>query len=675
MSEKVRRSLADKCPRFGVFWRSDACEHHAVATRLGSSEIDYTALARRLRDVHRRRAERIEGQLPAREADPTALSLDRALDALQSKESAALLDDIAARLHQAVDATAGTAPPEFAVGAFPVPLGDRFLDGVLDYYRSGWDTSLDRRRMAQAVVTALAQAAGDDGFVSGEAAGGRLGPLGAMVAARLRHMAADLTVAEGDGSRKNSGKYLGLDSRVAAKIALSRRRPSYLERMPVVHELMRQLSPRCLHGVGLASVQHLFPSSSALFESLFALGLAPGDTQVGGKFYSANVNTVATLEARGLRVHLSATDPDDHLFADAEASVKEQARTELAALFHGVDPARHRGRFLLLDDGGKLIRALHEHFPRYAHLCVAVEQTTRGIQVLDEMERAGTPIRCPVVNMAQSDIKRAVESPLIAESVAWHTDRYLTALGLDDHKPTPARPQTAVVVGFGATGAALAEALRRRGYQVVVTDRDPARMAAARLAGFDARERTDAFRRADLLFGATGMGAIEPDEWRYLKSGAVLANAASGTHELGLRGVDDRDPRLRDPHRRCASDGTVTTSFAGRQVTLGLESDDWRLQHRVVRVRGEDGGARELLFLRGGSVVNMEHDLPPEYRQVIVGMLIASCAQAMRETEPGPHDLDPELQAFLRARFSAALAAAGLSLTEPDLDAVRGPWG
>lgn len=675
MSVQVRRSLADKCPRFGVFPRADACEHPTVATRLGSNEIDYTALARRLRDVHRRRAERIEEQLPQRESDPTLLSLDRALDVLQSTEATGLLDEVATRLRQAVDGAAGTEPPEFAVGAFPVPLADKFLDGVLEYYRGGWDTSLDRRRMAQAVVTALAQAAGDDGFVSGDAAATRLGPLGAMVAARVRRVASTVPPVEGDGSRKNSGKYLGLDSRVAAKIALSRRRPSYLDRMPVVHELLRMLPSRGLAGVGLASVQHLFPSSSALYESLFTLGLLPGDTQVGGKFYSANVNTLASLEARGLRVHMSATDPDDHLYADAEAAVKEQARAELATLFHGVDPARHRGRFLLLDDGGKLIRALHEHFPRFAHLCVAVEQTTRGIQVLDDMQRAGTAILCPVVNMAQSELKRAVESPLIAESVAWHTDRYLTALGLDDRKPTQTHPQTAVVVGYGATGSALAEALRRRGYHVVVTDRDAARMEAARAAGFDASERVEAFRQADLLFGATGMGAIDADEWRYLKSGAVLANAASGTHELGLRGIDHRDLRMRDPQQRCAPDGTVTTSFDGRAVTLGLESDDWRLQHRVVRVRGEDGSARELLLLRGGSVVNMEHDLPPEYRQVIVGMLIASCAQAMRETTPGPHDLDPELQDFLRARFLAALAAAGLSLDRPDLDAVRGPWG
>ncbi|MBI1945737.1 MAG: NAD-binding protein [Deltaproteobacteria bacterium] len=646
-----------------------------MPARLGGSEIDYVALARRLRDVHRRKAERIDGELPARETDPSLLSLDRALDALQGEGAQSLLDEVGTQLRRAVADKAHVPAPRYSVGAFPVPLEDKFLDGVLDYYRHGWDTALDRRRMAQAVVTALANAAGDDGFVRADEASRRLGPLGVQLVARLRGLVETTTPVAGDASHKNTGKYLGLDPRVAGKIALSRRRPSYLERMPVVHELLRMLPKGALRGAGLASVQHLFPSAAALYQSLFTLGLAPQDTQVGGKFYSANVNALASMEAGGLRVHMSATDPDDHLYADAEVAVKEMARTELATLFHGVDPARHQGRFLLLDDGGKLIRALHEHFPRFAHLCVAVEQTTRGIQVLEEMQHAGTKILCPVVNMAQSELKRSVESPLIAESVAWHTDRYLESLGLAELRPTPEHPKTAVVVGFGATGSALAAALRRRGYHVVVTDKDETKLVAARAAGFDAAPRADAFRQADLLVGATGMGALEPEDWRLLKSGAVLANAASGTHELGLRGLDYRALTKLDRQQACDASGAMSTQFAGKRIVVGREGDDWRLQHRVLRVAGEDGKERELLFLRGGSVVNMEHDLPPEYRQIIVAMLIASCAQAMRERTPGPHDLDGEVQTFLRARFAAALAAEGLSLTEPNLDAVRGPWG
>jgi hypothetical protein len=400
----------------------------------------------------------------------------------------------------------------------------------------------------------------------------------------------------------------------------------------------------------------------------------PEDAHVGGKFYSANVNTLATMDARGMRVAMSPAWPDD-LDADAEVAVKAMAREELARMFHGLSPKEIAQRkFLLLDDGGKLIKALHEFYPQYAKSCVCVEQTTRGIQVLDEMKAAGTPVLCPVVNMAQCELKRVVESPLIAESIAWHTDKYVRALGLADRLPAPGRePQpTAVVVGFGATGAALAEALRRRGYAVVVTDTDADKLRAARDAGFAAADKADALGRADFLFGATGRGSLSEKEWALVKSGAILANGASGTHELGLV---DGSPGAKDREKRTDAHGTITTTFGGRAMTLGSDVDDDRLRHRVVRARDAAGAERELLLLRGGAVVNMEHDLPPEYRQIIVAMLLASCFQALRETEPGPHDLDLQVQQFLRARFEKALAAEGLSLTHPDLDAVRGPWG
>ena len=158
VSVHVRRSLADKCPRSGVF--SAARARATIAPCLGGSARTKSTMWRwraRIRDVHRRRAERLDGELPAREANRDLLSLDRALDALQGEGARALLDEVGRDLRRAVREVENVPAPEFSVGAFPVPLQDRFLDGVLDYYRGGWDTSMDPRRLAQAVVTALAQ--------------------------------------------------------------------------------------------------------------------------------------------------------------------------------------------------------------------------------------------------------------------------------------------------------------------------------------------------------------------------------------------------------------------------------------------------------------------------------------------------------------------------------------
>src|SRR5690349_1042100 len=124
-------------------------------------DIDYRALASRLRVVHRLRAERLERERDARGDDQ--LSLDRTLDALQAKPD--LLDGVEQALRAAVRATEGIEPEPFSVGLFPVPLADPFLDGVLDYYRDQWDFKLDPTRLPQAVVTGLAKVANDAGLV------------------------------------------------------------------------------------------------------------------------------------------------------------------------------------------------------------------------------------------------------------------------------------------------------------------------------------------------------------------------------------------------------------------------------------------------------------------------------------------------------------------------------
>jgi S-adenosylhomocysteine hydrolase len=666
-------------PERGVLPDADTLNAICDARPVGD-DIDYTALANRIRGAHRKREARLERERPAKTADADKLALDDALDLLHGEDARALLGDVDRALRAQVADAAEKTPDLYSVGPHRVPLEDKFLDEVLDYYRSAYDTAIDAQRLAQAVVTGLAASASEDGFVDARSPKGALGPVGTQVLRALLEQR-DARRARGvhhAHSDKNTGKYQGLSLAVLHKVALSKERDSYLERMPVVQELCHMMAgANTLSDFKMASVQHLFPSAIALYESLFSAGLNPIDAHIGGKFYSANVNTIARMDARGMQLHMSATDDIALDDADAEDAVREMARQELASMFRGVDPHTATGRqFLLLDDGGKLIEALHEHFPQYAHLCVAVEQTTRGVQVLEKMRKEGKEILCPVVNMAGAELKRVVESPLIAASIVWHVDRYLTDLGLVEKLPRPpGHKPTAVVVGFGATGAATAQALRDRGYDVVVTDTDADKLAAAGAAGFRSLPRERAFAEADLFIGSTGRGAITEDEWPLVKAGAVMVNSASGNHELGIGALPISKLDALDPARATTRMGVVTTMFDGRPLTVGRATDDPRLEHRVLHSRGLDGVDRELLFLRAGSVVNMEHDLPPEFRQIIVAMLLACCFQAVSAKDNGLVDFNPDVQAFLRARFEKNLAELGLSWRKPDLDAVKGPWG
>ncbi len=638
-----------------------------------ADSIDYCALAAGLRRSRQVQHSRLESERAARESDPRQVALDDALDVLQSGAADDVLAEVEKHLRAGVAVAAQRPEDPYSIGVHPNPIGDCFLDGVLGYYRDVDNVGLDPSKLPQAVVTSLAAHTAAHGFVDAKAAKA-LGPLAIRLLARVSEARAEVRAHQRDGSAKNTGKYSGLSMDATRKVAVSKGRDGYLARMPVVRDLLAMGKDRSLGGFSLASVQHLFPSAVGLYDALFSSGLSPERTHVGGKFYSANPNTIVAMESRGLRVHMSASD-DDAFEVDAEDAVRAMAKDELRAMFHGVDPKTAKGRsFLLLDDGGKLIHALHEYFPQYAHLCVAVEQTTRGLQVIDDMKKAGRPLLCPVVNMAGCQLKREVESPLIAASVVWHLTGYLEKLGLGHLKPTPAQPRTAVVAGFGATGTATAKALSRAGYHVVVTDTDDAQMRAATAAGFEALPSKEAMARADVFVGSSGRGTLTQEQWGLLKPGAVLVNAASGNHELGVAHLGPRALEALDP-QRSDDKGAVTTSFAGRRIAVGRTTDDSRLEHRVVHVAGADGTDRELLFLRGGSVVNMEHDLPPEYRQIIIGMLLAGCFQAANAEVPELVEFDHAVQDFLRLRFAKALEAAGLSLDEPDLDAVAGPWG
>src|SRR5690606_33053498 len=122
-----------------------------------------------------------------------------------------------------------------------------------------------------------------------------------------------------------------------------------------------------------------------------------------------------------------------------------------------------------LDEGGSLIKALHEHFPEYAKLCVAVEHTERGMQIIDEMAERGVALQCPVVCVARSWAKKIWEAPMIGESVAHSIETALQDMGSN----TRVQPKQATVIGYGAVGKATAAALMRRGYDVSTYDINP----------------------------------------------------------------------------------------------------------------------------------------------------------------------------------------------------------
>jgi S-adenosylhomocysteine hydrolase len=653
----------------------------------------YSGLARRLREANRVGSERArpfqekqiaEGGVPLADMLDLLTSSDGAqlISALE-KESESAVAELNANLakhgqRSTIGASLETGIPHDAF--YPK---DPFRKRLAEFFEDREffsEPKHDKEAVAAAVVKTFSVLTGPTGVVTKETAG-KLGPRALAVFEAMRKR-----LDEVGGTPKSDRKASKIEDLLIndlARIGRSRRVGDAKARMPVLDEVTRMIGgPDMLRGFTMASVQHLFPSTRGLYKALADNGLEHATTGVGGKGYSTDVDTMMRLAAEGFDVHMDGRPMAHANATNAEEVVLEMAREELGQLFVGLSREEAKGetkpRFLLLDEGAKLIKALHLYYPQYAHLCVCVEQTDRGVQIIEAAKakraeeraafeatgvwpkpREGFELRCAVVNMARSEAKKQWESPMIGESCVFNLEQQLAEIHpqLDAKLFPPGTKREACVIGYGAVGKAVADQLRLRGYEVHVYDKDPAKMAQAAADGCVAEARDEALKHGKLLYGCTGQTILRPADYDLLPDGAVLANAASGNHELGLHDVN-LDALTHDD-----------ATFRGLDVKLGERADPMR--HRVMKTPG----GKELLLARSGYVVNMGLDLPPEYAQLTRSLLLASCLTAVKNGgAKGFVEIPQDVQKLIVERVRHHLEKQGMSLKEPDFRDLQ-PWG
>ena len=513
------------------------------------------------------------------------------------------------------------------------------------------------QQLLRAVVKSFAEATGNNGRIDVDKVKTQ-GP----VASALYTLIAERTKGSAQNNTQQGQKLVGLDDATVARVGRGVDVAPIRSRMvafdAVVDTMLGDTQP--LKGVKVIAIQHLMPTLSGVLDGLERAGVDRKDMRLIGKSYSTVDEMYAWLIANHYVVH------DGSIGGNAqsvEEHLVEAARDVLEEMFDGIDPTTSKERFLLADDGGKLLYALHTFFPQYAPLCAGFEQTARGIQVLDKMQAEGTPVACPIVNMARSELKSNSEIPLIGENVVFDTLR-----ALDDLKM--AMPKTAAVLGYGPVGQQVARALLARGVAVVVVDPDPKMQALARAAGCDVQARDAALKDAGLVIGCTGRGALNVvDDHHLLKDGAILVNGASGNHELGTQDFGKPGRFFLEAgfeaDRFDIRGGTVTARFQGQPVVLGRGGAKLgsASMHRVMRAK-ETG--KEVLVLRSGHVINLGRDLPPEFIQVTRALVFASMVQAAASRTAGVVDVDPSVQAMISREVDADLARQGLSFADPD---------
>ena len=564
-----------------------------------------------------------------------------------------------------------------------VSKGARFLDDLalaLDD-KGGGTPATDEAVFRPALIEVLAGLANDAGVVASVDVAARYG---AGVAAWFAVVAGGVERgALGEARAEHSLTHVPSGLSEAALTVLGTGLPdvSFAARMQALDVISaKNGGPHALEGFEVVVAQHLFPTTMGLVDALLKNGLDKGKLHLIGKSYSTHERTYAALLGQGIDVD-SSSRQDHNLAEDAAVRLAGAARRQLTKIFSGVSDAEladpnARQRFVLFDEGGKLIETLHKEFPRFAKLCIGVEHTDRGMQLLDDREKAGDKILLPVVDMARSAAKKLFESPAIGESVVFHTELELQELGAQPLK------KEACIVGYGAVGKATADALRRRGYEVFVHDIDPAALARARAdgcevpAGDEGTRRAAALAHGHLLISCTGRTTLRPDEFAsLLPDGAILTNAASGTHELGIHDLGDEQLARRTASESLRKDGIATTTFRDLPIATGPFLAPGKHRHLVF----VDGG-KEHLVLRGGAVVNMTRGMPPEVVQLTLGLVLTSVLQAAKDgragtTKPGRIALSAAEQQVVVDAVTSSLQQRGLPpLSAPDFRTVAS-WG
>ncbi len=413
-----------------------------------------------------------------------------------------------------------------------------------------------------------------------------------------------------------------------------------LPTMPVLDDLADFLGDIDSSLVGLFGLQHLFGSTATLIHRIAAGRMPPQNVLLLGKPYSTNPRVAADLEHRfGYWVHPDSVDQPEGLDNDRQMDQRiAEVLDRIAVRLRNGSVARDR-RFLLIDDGGRAIRMLHD--PRYADIrsrFTAVEQTRCGTRNIADID-----LEMPVVNVAESWVKLEHESPLIAASVLHELNRKLRGLA---RAGIPVSRQ-ALVIGFGAIGEAVAAELRRSGRSVAVYDAAPARRAEAVRAGY--RVFVDlhgALRRGGIVVGCTGLPVLDSSHHRDIADGTLLISASSADTEFRAWQLRPRGCCLGDPNRWHDGDSLDTS----------CDAEGRRWDHPCFSLYRIADGDRAFYLVNGGFPVNFEggvDSIAPHKIQLTRSLLYLGAWQASRVAAPGLHDLDDDHQQLLMSLYTA----------------------
>jgi adenosylhomocysteinase len=187
------------------------------------------------------------------------------------------------------------------------------------------------------------------------------------------------------------------------------------------------------------------------------------------------------------------------------------------------------GPDLILDDGGDLVRLLHEGIP--GKVIGGCEETTTGVHRLRALDREGR-LRFPMFAVNDAKMKYLFDNRYGTGQSVWDAIMRSTNLLVAGKE--------VLVAGYGWCGRGIAMRARGLGARVSVCEVDPVRAIEAVMDGFTVAPLTEAIRSADLLITATGCrNVVTKEALVNAKDGLLLANAGHFDVEIDKSALED----------------------------------------------------------------------------------------------------------------------------------------
>ncbi|MFH1341028.1 MAG: hypothetical protein ABIL01_07420 [Pseudomonadota bacterium] len=318
--------------------------------------------------------------------------------------------------------------------------------------------------------------------------------------------------------------------------------------LPVLAQLGSQFAHQApFANTVIVFIQHLLTDFEATIDAFVHAGLDPANAFIMGIPYSTKDNVHTRLQSSfGYVPPQFENYPFDARLPPILDQVYEHCRS--------------RGqRFLVVEDGGYIAAQFRRNpsGPKWASLCVGiVEQTRNGIRVtqdwLKSSDQTDNPMTVAVVNVAETELKIRLESPLIGQAVVFNLKRLLALY----EEQTLMKKRVLLIGGCGATGGQILLELLREGSAVTVVDfRSPLGDFPAEARYRPPSELLDAIRGHDIIIGSTGnaMGSPTLDSvaplsheqhFMQVQNEAVLVNASSKRAEFNLEALKNLGTRV-----------------------------------------------------------------------------------------------------------------------------------